>query len=152
MVSAGADGNLATWDFRVLSGPRVESSPETNNNASNNNGNVESSRTIRTPMARMTHVDQMNALRNNCGTVKLARAIIRDDFSFFSVCDDGIINEWDAASGSKMSTCISGLCVFISTDGLRQTNNKHVGGTVTCSWDGTVRLRRMVRKLSNCAS
>lgn len=158
MVSAGADGSLATWDFRILSGPRVKSSPETNSNASNNYGNVES-RTIRTPMARMTHLDHMNALTNNCGTVKLARAIIRDDFSFFSICDDGIINEWEAVSGSKMSTCVSGhtdlmsgLCAFISTDGLRQTNNKHFGGTVTCSWDGTVRLRRMVRRLSKCAS
>ena len=159
MVSAGADGSLATWDFRVLSGPRMESSSETNNNASNNSVNMESSRTIRTPMAKTTHVDQISALTNNCGTVKLARAIVRDDFSFFSVCDDGIINEWEAASGSKMSTCVSGhtdamsgLCAFISTDGLRQTNNKHVGGTVTCSWDGTVRLRRMVRKSSKCAS
>lgn len=140
MVSAGADGSLATWDFRVLSGPRMESSPETSN------------RTIRAPMAKMTHVDQMNAY---CGTVKLARAIIRDDFSFFSVSDDGIVNEWDAASGSKSNTFVSGhtdamsgLYAFISTDGLRQTKNKHVGGTVTCSWDGTVRLRRMVRKLS----
>jgi len=137
----------------------MESSSETNNNASNNSVNMESSRTIRTPMAKTTHVDQISALTNNCGTVKLARAIVRDDFSFFSVCDDGIINEWEAASGSKMSTCVSGhtdamsgLCAFISTDGLRQTNNKHVGGTVTCSWDGTVRLRRMVRKSSKCAS
>jgi WD40 repeat protein len=146
MISAGADGAIATWDFRVLSGT-VE------------NAEVErprSSRTVRTPIRRMNHIEQSSRL-NNCGSVKLSRALGRDDFSFLSVSDDGIINEWDALSGSKLSSyntghkdAISGFQVYSSKDGMRQNRkcgvNSSVGGVVSCSWDGTVRLRRLSRK------
>ena len=80
MVSAGADGSLATWDFRVLSGTRLEPSSETNAGSVR----AQSDRTKRSPMATMNHVDGVNS-SVNCGSVKLARAIGRDDFSFFSV-------------------------------------------------------------------
>eukprot|EP00970_Alexandrium_tamarense_P006962 scaffold1218_cov175-Alexandrium_tamarense.AAC.7 len=147
MVSAGADGSLATWDFRVLSGPE-ESTPDTSR----------SSRTIRVPVASMNHLDQSSRAMN-CGSVRLARAVGRHDFTFMSVCDDGIINEWDASSGGKISShesghrdAISGFSTFSSKDGLRQNKSSGggsistVGGTLTCSWDGTVRLRRLSRK------
>jgi WD40 repeat protein len=154
MVSAGADGSLATWDFRVLSGTRLEPSSETNAGSDR----AQSDRTKRSPMATMNHVDGVNS-SVNCGSVKLARAIGRDDFSFFSVSDDGVVNEWEASSGCKMSThdsghrdAISGFSAFSSTDGLRQNKasgrgqTSTIGGTITCSWDGTVRLRRLARK------
>ncbi|KAL3810399.1 hypothetical protein ACHAXA_004175 [Cyclostephanos tholiformis] len=154
LVSAGADGSLATWDVRVLSGTRQESSSESK---SNKDGSL-SSRTMRSPMAAMNHADQSNSSMD-CGSVKLARAIGRDDFSFFSVSDDGVVNEWEASSGCKMSThesghkdAISGISSFSSTDGLRQNMTSGRGqvsticGTITCSWDGTVRLRRLTRK------
>jgi WD40 repeat protein len=154
MVSAGADGSLATWDFRVLSGTRLEPSSETNAGSDR----AQSDRTKRSPMATMNHVDGVNS-SVNCGSVKLARAIGRDDFSFFSVSDDGVVNEWEASSGCKMSThdsghrdAISGFSAFSSTDGLRQNKASGrgqasaIGGTITCSWDGTVRLRRLARK------
>ena len=149
MVSAGADGSLATWDFRVLSGTRIESSPVESVESSN----AHTSRTIRSPIAKMNHIDQLKSSANNCGSVKLARAIARDDFSFFSVSDDGVVNEWEASSGGKMSThdsghrdAISGFSAFSSNDGLYHNKNTGVGGTITCSWDGTVRLRRLSRK------
>lgn len=150
IVSAGADGSLATWDFRVLSGARAE-----DENAES--ARAQSSRTIRSPMATMNHIDHLKSSMN-CGSVKLARAIARDDFSFFSVSDDGVVNEWEAASGGKVSMhdsghndAISGFSTFSSTDGLRQNKSSGgavstVGGTITCSWDGTVRLRRLSRK------
>lgn len=150
MVSAGADGSLATWDFRVLSGTRPESSPEIN--AVSDMG--QSSRTMRSPMVTMNHVDRLNS-SINCGSVKLARAIGRDDFSFFSVGDDGVVNEWEASSGCKLSAhdsghrdAISGFSAYSSAEGLRQnkTQVSTVGGTITCSWDGTIRLRRLARK------
>jgi len=153
MVSAGADGSIATWDFRVLSGAKPESSSDENTESG-----PQTSRTIRSPMATMTHLDKLKS-QMNCGSVKLARAVARDDFSFFSVSDDGVVNEWEAASGGKMSThdsghrdAISGFISFTSKDGIIQNKNSGrgatstVGGTITCSWDGTVRLRRLSRK------
>jgi len=151
MVSAGADCSLATWDFRVLSGTRTESSAE--ENAESNK--TQSLKTMRSPMAKMSHIGLSKSSVNH-GSVKLARSIGRDDFSFFSVSDDGIVNEWEAASGLKISThnsghrdAVSGFSTFSSKDGLRQNKSGGrgvVGGTITCSWDGTVRLRRLSRK------
>jgi WD40 repeat protein len=140
MVSAGTDGSLATWDFRVISGSAQEA--------------TSASRTIRSPLATMHHLN--NSRRPaNCGSVRLARAIGRHDFCFSSVCDDGVVNEWEASTGRIMSMyetghrdAISGFNTFSSKDGLRQKNveSEFVGGSVTCSWDGTVRLRRLERK------
>lgn len=151
MVSAGAEGSLATWDFRVLTGARADS---------DESNTAQSSRAIRTPpMASMIHGSQSLNSSAYCGSVRLARAVARDDFSFFSVGDDGVVNEWEAASGYKMgsrdsfhSDAISGFTTFTSTDDLRRNTTSGrgsvscVGGTITCSWDGTVRLRRLSRK------
>ena len=84
---------------------------------------------------------------------------VGDDFSVFSVSDDGIVNEWEAANGGEISSfdsgyrdAISSLSTFKSKDGLRQSKSggrgavNSLGGTITCSWDGTVRLRRLSRK------
>lgn len=140
MASAGADGSLATWDFRVISSSAQESNL----------------RTIRTPLATMHHLDESKR-PFNCGSVKLARAIGRHDFCFSSVCDDGVVNDWEASTGRNLSKyetnhgdAISGFSTFLPKDGLRQGKNigDIVGGSVTCSWDGTVQLRRLKRKNS----
>jgi WD40 repeat protein len=140
MVSAGADGSLATWDFRVISGSAQESS------------DGPPSRTVRTALATMHHLNESKRPAN-CGSVKLARAVGRHEFCFSSVRDDGIVNEWEASTGRKLSRhetghrdAISGFATFSSKDGLRQGKGgkgEFVGGSVTCSWDGTVRLRRL---------
>lgn len=141
MVSAGADGSLATWDFRVISG-----------SAQDANDGSPASRTIRTALATMHHLDESKR-PVNCGSIKLARAVGRHEFCFSSVCDNGIVNEWEASTGRKLSSfetghrdAISGFSTFSSKDGLRQSKSgesEFVGGSVTCSWDGTVRLRRL---------
>lgn len=147
MISAGADGSLATWDFRVLSGSDVD--------ALDQNSQGRSLRTVRTPVIAMNHKEQSRS-PNHCGSVKLSRSLGRDDFSFFSASDDGVVNEWDALSGRKLSChysghsdAISGLNVYSSKDVIRQnkkgSGNSSIGGIVTCSWDGTVRLRRLSR-------
>ena len=146
MVSAGADCSLATWDFRMLSGARAEISGD-EHPASNQ---TQSSRTIRLPMSSMNHNSHSKSPMN------LVRSVGRDEFSFFSISDDGVVNEWEAASGRKVSSyqsghrdAISGFYSFSSSDELRQeqgVNVSRVGGTISCSWDGTVRLRRLSRK------
>ncbi len=151
MISAGADGSLATWDFRVLSGKSGDG-PDQNAEAEK----PHSSRTVRTPITKMNHIEQTRRA-NNCGSVKLSRALGRDDFSVLSASDDGIINEWEASSGRKLSShytghkdALSGFEVYSSKDGMRQNRkigvNAPIGGVVSCSWDGTVRLRRLSRK------
>ena len=146
MISAGADGSLATWDFRVLSGT-VDSLDRNNHEISR------SIRAMRTPVIAMIH-NMQSRTSNNCGAVKLSRALGRDDFSFLSMSDDGIVNEWEASSGRKLSShytghrdAISGLYVYSSKDVMRQrkSNSASIGGVVSCSWDGTVRLRRLFR-------
>jgi len=154
MISAGADGSLATWDFRVLSGSKSESSSQ----VSAENVESSSSRTIRFPVAKMNHL-AMVAKSQIGGPVKLSRAVGRSDFSFFSICDDGVVNEWDASTGRKLgaqksghSDAVSGFSSFSPSDELLQSKSEdrgvesHVGGTLSCSWDGTVRLRRYSRK------
>jgi len=151
MISAGADGSLATWDFRVLSGANVMDAPDQNAEEK-----ARSSKTVRTPIMAMNHNEQSKR-SNNCGPVKLARALGRDDFSFLSVSDDCIVNEWEASSGRKLSShytgqkdAISGFEVYSSKDGMRPNRkggvNASIGGVVSCSWDGTVRLRRLSRR------
>lgn len=166
MVSAGADGSLATWDFRMLSNARAaESPPSPNEDNAENNARIQSSssRTMRSPIAKMNHLSHSFKRKSassssvNCGSIKLARSVGRDDFSFFSTSDDGVVKEWEAASGGIIGAhnsghrdAISGFATFSSTDGLMRQNKSgavsSVGGTITCSWDGTVRLRRLSRK------
>mmetsp|Transcript_22117 Transcript_22117/g.39448 ORF Transcript_22117/g.39448 Transcript_22117/m.39448 type:complete len:798 (+) Transcript_22117:530-2923(+) len=165
MVSAGADCSLATWDFRVLSsgGARTESSSAEEAKVENNNQTPSSSRSLRSPMAMMNHIPTSISSTKNHGSAKLARSIGRDDFSFLSIGDDGIVNEWEAASGRRIgSSCdsghrdaISGFSTFSSSEDLRAARTDKgsghggmtsVGGTISCSWDGTVRLRRLSRK------
>ncbi|KAL9187155.1 hypothetical protein ACHAXT_010875 [Thalassiosira profunda] len=162
MVSAGADGSLATWDFRTLSSANAPDSPSAEDKAGKGDGAQPSSRTVRSPIAQMHHTGSTSKSSplKSCGSVKLARSVGRDDFSFFSVSDDGVVNEWEASGGTKISShesghrdAISGFAAYTAADGLRQTKAggrggavSTVGGTITCSWDGTVRLRRLSRK------
>ena len=166
MVSAGADGSLATWDFRLLSSTGKGMAAESSADIEGDKLQSSSSRTIRSPMARMNHIDAQlttSSSMKDCGSVKLARSVGRDDFSFFSVSDDGIVNEWEATTGTKLSKydsghrdAISGFATFSSADGLLRQGKSgsggkavsSVGGTITCSWDGTVRLRKLSRKSS----
>lgn len=168
MVSAGADCSLATWDFRVLSsgGAKAASSPPEDSDAKESKTLMQTSlRTLRSPMATMDHIgpSSKSPYVTNYGSAKLARSIGRDDFSFFSIGDGGVVNEWEATSGRKIGTsfdtghrnAISGFSTFSSSEGLRsarmdkcssQGGVTTVGGTISCSWDGTVRLRSFSRK------
>merc|ERR1712013_115431 len=132
MVSAGADCSLATWDFRVLSsgGAKADSSPPEDGNASESKNRTQSSpMTLRSPMATMDHIGPFSksSCVTNYGSAKLARSIGRDDFSFFSIGDGGVVNEWEGASGRKIGTsydtghrnAISGFSTFSSSEGLR---------------------------------
>lgn len=145
MVSACADGSLATWDFRVLAGARNNEKTPTVDETKATPEGVQCSRSIRTPIATMKSM--------STGVVRLARSVGRDDFSFMSLGDDGAVKEWEPSTGRKISShasghqdAISGFDSYGAADCLLQTSGCGLGGTISCSWDGTVRLRKLSRE------
>jgi WD40 repeat protein len=154
MVSSGGDGVIATWDFRKLA-----SSKDAQKQA---NGGKAKVQTVRTPVATMTHAYDKK-LKNGtrcCGAILLARGTGLYERSVVSASIDGYLKEWDVQSGklhNQQSTnhteAVSCLTTFAESDGLRRgkTSSKSVssvGGTITCSWDGTVRVKRLLLKSS----
>merc|ERR1719223_2553444 len=87
MTSAGADGTIATWDFRKLSslGRGKEAS----------SGNAQ---TVRQPMAKMKHCRSLRSGTECSGPVMLAKGVGlkygQGDRSVMSVSMDGFINGW----------------------------------------------------------
>ena len=146
LVSAGGDGTIAAWDFRSLSSskdPKASAKSKVH--------------TVRTPAATMTHcLDRMS--NTCCGTVLLARGTGLHERSVLSASIDGHLKEWDIQSGrllgdqfTRHSDAISCMSSFTESDGLRRgkTGNIASGGTITCSWDGTVRVKRLLLKSSS---
>ena len=150
MVSAGGDGIIATWDFRNLASSKDAQSKHSS-------GAKAKVQTIRTPVATMTH--RYDKLSNTCcGAIFLARGTGLHERSVVSATIDGRLKEWDVQSGklhgdqsTNHTDAVSCLTTFAESDGLRRRTTKtksvsSVGGTITCSWDGTVRVKRLLLK------
>jgi len=146
LVSASGDGTIATWDFRSLS--------TSNDPKANAKSRVH---TARTPTVKMSHCLD---LPNKCsGTILLARGTCLHERSVLSASIDGRLREWDIQSGkmfddrlTRHTDAISCLSTFTESDGLRRGNTDgaaSVGGTITCSWDGIVRVKRLILKSSS---
>jgi len=147
MVSAACDGTVATWDFRTLS------SDDTN--VENIDGK-KPSKVIRQPLATMQHSAEGKGVKCS-GTVLLSRGTSVPKKSVISVGADAVVKEWDVATGKSLSKEHTGHCDVISsltafTDGQNAAmgstddGTPSFGGTITSSWDGTVRMRSLVRK------
>ena len=144
LVSASGDGTIATWDFRSLS-----SSDDAKASAKSK------VHTSHTPAAKMNHC--LDLMSNTCcGTILLARGPGLHERSVLSAGIDGHLKEWDIQSGklfddrfTRHTDAISCLSTFTESDGLRRGktgSSASVGGTITCSWDGTVRVKRLLLK------
>lgn len=158
MVSAAGDGTIATWDFRALSGSNK--STESPAEQSTSPVKIEGERTIRavrTPIATMKHATEGRGVRQS-GPVMLARGVTQKN-TVLSVGVDAILREWDIASGRPVSQettghCdgISGLTTFSDAQNALGAaepggeGNSNFGGIITSSWDGTIRMRKFVRK------
>jgi len=150
MVSAGGDGTIATWDFRTLSSAK-DDKPNTKSTI----------QTVRQPVVTMQHCLDKNS--NRCsGAILLSRGVGLHERSVLSASIDGQSKEWDIASGKLLgdqptghSDAVSCLSTFAESEGLRRGKRgdigrvSSVGGTITCSWDGTVRVRRLLLKSSS---
>lgn len=158
MVSAAGDGTIATWDFRALSG----ANKSTENPAEGSSSPVKTegekrTRAVRTPLATMKHGAEGKGVRQS-GSVMLARGVAHRN-TVFSVGVDAIVREWDIPSGRPVSQeatghCdgISGLATFSDAHNALgaaepgSEGNSNFGGIITSSWDGTIRMRKFVRK------
>ena len=74
MVSAGADGTVATWDFRTLSGANANEAQATPVHANGDQDEEQKvqSKAIRTPAATMTHCAEGKSTKQS-GPVLLSR-------------------------------------------------------------------------------
>eukprot|EP00978_Attheya_sp_CCMP212_P032496 scaffold127321_cov54-Attheya_sp.AAC.1 len=174
MVSAAADGSIATWDFRTLSGSsrgerRGAMAGGGSSEAATYVGSSGRCRIIRQPGVTMQHSpgggnngngNNANGT-NNCkylGPIVLARGAGWHDSTVLTAGVDNMLKEWSIGNGTLVrqepmghSDVISCLHTFSETDNLsrarlRDSNGgpSNNGGTITCSWDGTVRMRRLV--------
>ena len=156
MVSSGGDGAVATWDFRRLSGKGGSDGVTSIQQSSIQH---HATQTVRDPVAKMNHCQEGKGVKYS-GAVLLSCGTGLNERSVISASVDGRMKEWDIASGRLVSEhrtghsdAISGLSTFSESDCLLrgqslrsggQLDSSLLGGTITTSWDGTVRLRRLV--------
>ena len=173
MMSAASDGTVAAWDFRYLSasataqhataaaknkplhstvaaGAKLAAAAASNKKTSSHSQTT----TVRDPDGRL-YLRDYSTHRHMCGPVLLSRGVSRSrDTTVQCIGNDNVIREWDYQSGDIVSSHTTGHCDLISSlkslqdDQLydSQLSDGSVTGTITTSWDGTVHMRRLVRK------
>ena len=140
MVSAASDGTIAAWDFRHLSDAE--------------SGGNKLCKVVRSAAAKL-YLHDFTSRQKVCGPVHLSRGPNVEKRSILCVGRDAVVREWDIRTGDVMSEHTTGHCDTISTfssfqgeslvDTQLETNaSEGVAGTITTSWDGTVRMRTQV--------
>ena len=150
MVSAGADGTIATWDFRSLSG----SSNSSDESTLSRKPNGRKCTVVRTPSATMDRCLGISGAHCS-GSVLLARGMVNASMNtVFSVDPDAVIREWDIATGALLDATPTGHCDAVSSFSSYGRGDLSLASaldplgetTITSSWDGTVRMRRITRE------
>jgi WD40 repeat protein len=142
MASAASDGTIAAWDFRRLSDAE--------------SGSPKLCKVVRSPAAKL-YLHDFASRRKVCGPVVLSRGPNAEKRTILCAGRDAVVREWDVRSGDVVAEHATGHCDTISTFStfqgesltdtqLETTGSEGIGGTITTSWDGTVRVRRQVRK------
>lgn len=155
MVSAAADGTVATWDFRTLSGSDSEASKSSPIASQNPEGSAKKTNSVRAPASNMTTPGQKSVRQS--GTVLLSRGPGRQRRTVLSVGVDAIVREWDISTGQPVrhdaSNHVDVISCFHSFSDNAQASGVEPGdgaasfaGTITSSWDGTIRMRKLVRR------
>ena len=162
MVSAAGDGTVATWDFRSLSGSNNNAGAQASSEPSSPGKAAEEERhttAIRTPIATMNDCTEGKGVRQS-GPVLLSRGVAQRN-TFLSVGVDAVVKEWEIASGRLVNQQATGHCDTISSfatfsdaqnalgtssaESSGEGSSTH-GGMITSSWDGTLRMRKFIRK------
>jgi WD40 repeat protein len=149
VFSASSDGSVAAWDFRLLG--------QTSNTARVDGDNFLKSKSvsIRSPPYSM-HLDSYSSRRLVNGPVLLCRGVRLDRSTVLNVGTDCVVREWDYTRDNVISEHATGHCDLVSSFtpiykgqaidwSLDCSPEQSALGTVTTSWDGTVRLRTLVR-------
>ena len=100
MVSSGADGAVATWDFRAISGvggkdPASQAITKPQPQAGGGGGN--STKTIREPVCTMSHCQEGKGVRKS-GAVLLSKGAVHERSVMSASSVDGKMMEWTAQS------------------------------------------------------
>jgi len=153
MVSAAADGTIATWDFRSLSDTTATQQPGIKDSSSSR------CKIVRLPSASICHnkITEGRAV----GPVHLSRDVTDPINTFLSVGTDAVLRKWDIKTGDMVKEYHTGHCDTITrfesyaqNHGFAQQaihpndfGGKNVSdlsdnGYLTSSLDGTIRMRR----------
>jgi WD40 repeat protein len=150
MVSAAADGTIATWDFRSLSDTTAIQQPGVKDSSSNG------CKIVRLPSASIHHNE--NLPERAVGSVYLSRDVTDPINSFFSAGSDAILRKWNITTGDMVEESSTGHCDLISSfesyaqnhrfasQEISPTNSPAISdkGFLTSSLDGTIRMRKLV--------
>ena len=126
VVTSGGEGIIATWDLRKL--------------GKESNG-------IRRPITTMEHNTKYS------GYTHLVRGKGLFEKSIISCGSDGILKEWDIIAGTLLDEqpcghddLVSCISTFDKHDNVFHASSDLPlsGGTISASWDGTVKLRRLI--------
>lgn len=164
MVSAAADGTVATWDFRMLSGGDADKNNSTSLKSESASCNDDSKaegtqcKAVRDPPATMLHSTGDNRSKHS-GAVLLSRGTGKAQRTVITVGSDAVSREWEIATGRLIREESTGHCDVVSSlqtfsdgamgisSGLEPTDGSfNFGGTITSSWDGTVRMKKLVKQ------
>jgi len=151
MVSAAADGTIATWDFRSLSETTATELPGTKGSSNNR------CRIVRQPSVSICH--NGNARERAVGSIRLQRDVNDPINSFLSVGSDAILRKWDITTGNMMKESPTGHCDAITSFESYASNPTDVKGKtvssiedkgfLTASLDGTIRMRKLIGTRDN---
>jgi hypothetical protein len=145
MLSAASDATVAAWDFRSLSGSEDAVQPTRNKKN-------RLCTTVRDPSGRL-YLHDYSQRRHICGSVLLSRGPSHQRSTVMCVGSDTILREWNYETGEVMNEHVTGHCDLISNLESMQgdkvfdstlENNDPITGTITTSWDGTVRVRTLL--------
>ncbi|KAL3922318.1 MAG: hypothetical protein SGILL_002270 [Bacillariaceae sp.] len=155
LISSGTDGSIATWDFRMLS--ETANDRQHDHTAANKKDTNRACTVVREPSASLFHTSAL------AGPTMLSRSVKDPIKSFLSVGSDAMLREWDYASGELVDESPTGHCDAVSSFdsfavhsslGSSGTAASLIDnpdapvhrGTLTSSMDGTIRMRKLVRK------
>lgn len=161
MISAASDGTVAAWDFRHLSGQHQTPTPQQQGQQQARRCNV-----VRDPVAKF-YIHDYSTIRHVCGPIRLSKVPNTCGSSSKTVLilgSDAVTREWDVNTGEVLSEHVTGHCDTVSRfcslqdDKIFDTQldsssgndvengcTKGLTGTITTSWDGTIRMRTQRR-------
>ena len=153
MISSGTDGSIAAWDFRMLSDT---ANGQQQHQMMNKKDSKRSCTVVREPSASLFHTSA------SAGPTLLARSVKDPIKSFLSVGTDATLREWNYATGDMLDEAPTGHCDAISSFESFSINSGFGSsgaaslidnpdapvhkGTLTSSMDGTIRMRKLIRK------